>query len=130
MTQEQKPRFIMCICTGQCPGFASLELWELIDYVRGELDAEYAIVHPQLCVDDGDRFILDYIKPGIKYVIGACDPKMQKKMFEDAFSNAGGEYGEQVVPLDLRNMATQNAMNKVKEAIEQINTKSDSKETN
>jgi len=130
MTQEQKPRFIMCICTGQCPGFASLDLWELINYVRGELDVEYAIVHPQLCVDDGDRFIVDYIKPGIKYVIGACDPKMQKKMFEDAFNDAGGSYDEQVAPLDLRNMTTQDAMNKVKEGIEQINTKSGSKKVN
>lgn len=129
MTQKQKPRFIMCICTGQCPGFASIDLWELINYVRGELDVQYAIVHPQLCVDDGDRFILDYIKPGIKYVIGACDPKMQKKMFDKAFSNAGGNYDEQVTPLDLRNMTTQNAMNKVKETMENVSMKGGSKET-
>lgn len=76
----------------------------MINYVRGELDVEYAIVHPQLCVDDGDRFIRDYIKPGVKYVIGACDPKMQRKMFKGAFSNAGGNYDEQVIPLDLRNI--------------------------
>jgi len=129
MTQEQKPRFIMCICTGQCPGFASIDLWELINYVRGELDVQYAIVHPQLCVDDGDRFIHDYIKPGTKYVIGACDPRMQKKMFDKAFSNAGGNYDEQVMPLDLRNMTTQNAMNKVKETIENLSMKGGSKET-
>jgi len=115
-----KPRFIMCICTGQCPGFASLNLWELINYVRGELDVEYAIVHPQLCVDDGDRFIKDYIKPGIKYVIGACDPKMQRNMFKDTFAEVGANYDEQVISLYLRNMSTQDAMKKVAEAISSI----------
>jgi heterodisulfide reductase subunit A-like polyferredoxin len=115
-----KPRFIMCICTGQCPGFASLNLWELINYVRGELDVEYAIVHPQLCVDDGDRFIKDYIKPGVKYVIGACDPKMQRKMFKDAFAEVGANYDEQVISLDPRNMSTQDAMKKFAEAISSI----------
>ena len=120
MVDKQKPRFIMCICTGQCPGFANLNLWELINYVRGELDVEYAIVHPQLCVDDGDRFIKDFIKPNVKYIIGACDPKMQRKMFKDAFAEAGGNYDEQVISLDLRNMPTEQAMDKVKEAIENL----------
>jgi hypothetical protein len=61
---EELPRFVMCICTGQCPGFESLNLWDLINYVRNELDVEYALVHPQLCVDDGDAFWRDYAKPG------------------------------------------------------------------
>ncbi|MCD6079846.1 MAG: hypothetical protein B6D53_01210 [Candidatus Omnitrophica bacterium 4484_49] len=117
---EQKPRFIMCICTGQCPGFSSLDLWQLINTVRGEMDVEYAIVHPQLCVDDGDRFFKDYIKPGVKYVIGACDPKMQRKMFKDAFAEAGGNFDEQVIALDLRNMTTEEAINKVKEALSSL----------
>ncbi|HDL09807.1 MAG TPA: hypothetical protein ENG39_00950 [Candidatus Omnitrophica bacterium] len=117
---EQKPRFIMCICTGQCPGFSSLDLWQLINTVRGEMDVEYAIVHPQLCVDDGDRFIKDYIKPGVKYVIGACDPKMQKKMFKDAFAEAQANFDDQVVALDLRNMTTEEAINKVKEALSSL----------
>jgi len=125
MIQGQKPRFIMCICTGQCPGFSNLNLWELINYVRGELDVEYAIVHPQLCVDDGDRFIRDYIKAGVKYVIGACDPKMQRKMFKDAFAEAGRNYDEQVVPLDLRNMSTEEAINKIKQSVENLTVKSE-----
>jgi heterodisulfide reductase subunit A-like polyferredoxin len=115
----------MCICTGQCPGFSKLNLWELINTVRSEMPVEYAIVHPQLCVDDGDRFIKDYVKPGVKYVIGACDPKMQRKMFKEAFSDVGGNYDEQVIPLDLRNMSTEEAINKVKGAIESLSIKSE-----
>ena len=120
MTESQKPRFIMCICTGQCPGFSKLNLWELINTVRGEMGVEYVIVHPQLCVDDGDRFIKDYVKPGVKYVIGACDPKMQRKMLKDAFAEAGGNFEEQAVALDLRNMETQEAINKVKEVLSSL----------
>ena len=120
MTESQKPRFIMCICTGQCPGFSKLNLWELINTVRGEMAVEYGVVHPQLCVDDGDRFIKDYVKPGVKYVIGACDPKMQRKMLKDAFAEAGGNFEEQVVALDLRNMETQEAINKVKEVLSSL----------
>ena len=108
----------MCICTGECPGFQKLELWKLINYVRMELDVEYAIVHPQLCVDDGDRFIKDWVKPEVTYVIGACDPKMQRKMFKDAFVEAGVDFDKQVIAIDLRNLSTDEAKKKVAEAIQ------------
>jgi len=122
---NEKPRFIMCFCTGECPGFAKLGLWKLVNFVRNELDVEYAIVHPQLCVDDGDRFLKDYLKEGSidhKYVIGGCDPRMQKKMFKDAFKEKGLDMDKQLIPLDLRNMSTEEAMKKVQEAVEQALT--------
>lgn len=115
-----KPRFVMCICTGECPGFKSLNLWELINRVRTELDVEYALVHPQLCVDDGDRFWRDYAKPGATYIVGACDPKMQQKMFKETLAEIGVDFARQIVPLDLRNMSTQEAFNKVAEAVEKL----------
>jgi len=115
-----KPRFVMCICTGECPGFQSLNLWELINRVRNELDVEYAIVHPQLCVEDGDRFWQDYAKPNHTYIVGACDPVMQRKMFKDAFAEVGGNFDKQVVSLDLRNMTTDEAYNKVAETVASI----------
>jgi len=118
--EKGKPRFIMCICTGECPGFAKLDLWKLINRVRQELEVEYAIVHPQLCVDDGEKFLTDYIKPGVKYIIGACDPKMQRKLFREAFEKVGGSVDEQLVGLDLRNMEAEEAFQKVKEAVEQL----------
>jgi len=117
---SEKPRFVMCICTGECPGFATLNLWSLINRVRNELDVQYAIVHPQLCVDDGDRFWKDYAKPGVTYVVGACDPKMQRKMFKDAFTEVGGDFDQQVVSLDLRNMSTEEAFKKVAETVERL----------
>lgn len=116
MSQEM-PRFVMCFCTGKCPGFEKLDLWDLINYVRNELDVEYAIVHPQLCVDDGDAFWRDYAKPGAKYVVGGCDPRMQRKMYRDALDAVGVSFDEQVVALDLRNLTTPEAIERVTEAI-------------
>ena len=120
---EKLPRFIMCFCTGECPGFAKLDLWKLINFVRNELDVEYAIVHPQLCVDDGDNFWRDYLRKGDTdtiYIVGGCDARMQKKMFKGAFVEKGLDLDKQVSALDLRNMETPEAMKKVEEAIEKV----------
>jgi heterodisulfide reductase subunit A-like polyferredoxin len=117
---EELPRFVMCICTGQCPGFESLNLWDLINYVRNELDVEYALVHPQLCVDDGDAFWRDYAKPGVKYIVGGCDPRMQRKMFKDALNDVGVDFETQIVSLDLRNLETKDAIETVTQAVEAV----------
>ena len=77
-------------------------------------------VHPQLCVDDGDRFWQDLAKPGTTYVVGGCDPKMQRKMYKDALAAVGANFDEQVVALDLRNMPTEEAMQKVAAAFEKL----------
>ena len=118
---DQLPRFVMCFCTGKCPGFEKLDLWDLINYVRNELDVQYAIVHPQLCVDDGDAFWRDYAKPGVKYVVGGCDARMQRKMYKDALSEVGIGFENQIVPLDLRNLTTAEAITRVKKAVEEVN---------
>jgi heterodisulfide reductase subunit A-like polyferredoxin len=123
MSEKKLPRFIMCFCTGECPGFAKLDLWKLVNFVRNELDVEYVIVHPQLCVTDGDNFFRDYLREGDKdktYVIGGCDPRMQRKMFKDAFAEKGLDFDKQVISLDLRNMETQEAMKKVEEVITKL----------
>jgi len=114
-----KPRFIMCNCTGQCPGFAKLDLWAFINRVRDQLDVEYAIVHPQLCVDDGDRFWQDVAKPGVVYIVGGCDPRMQRKMFGAILKEKGVDLDTQLTSLDLRDMSAEEAYAKVKEAVAQ-----------
>ena len=113
-----RPRFIMCNCTGECPGFKDMNFWRLLNYVRNELESEYAIIHPQLCVDDGDRFWEDILKPESVYVVGGCDPRMQKKMFRNAFEKKGVDFDKQVIPLDLRNITTEEAISRVKAAFE------------
>ena len=114
------PRFVMCMCTGQCPGFAKLDMWSLINYVRNEVDVDYAVIHPQLCVDDGDAFLRDLAQQGVHYVIGGCDPRMQRKMFKDVFAEKGLDFEAQVTPLDLRDMETPQAIAKVTETVEAL----------
>jgi heterodisulfide reductase subunit A-like polyferredoxin len=115
-----RPRFVMCVCTGECPGFKDLNVWQLLNYVRNELDVEYAIVHPQLCVDDGDRFWRDVAKAGVHYVVGACDPRMQRKMFSQSFKESGCDFDGQVVSLDLRGISTEAAIEKVRDAVQKL----------
>ncbi|MDZ7262120.1 MAG: hypothetical protein ONB05_08455 [candidate division KSB1 bacterium] len=117
---QDKPRFVMCNCTGECPGFEKVDFWGLLNYIRNELDVAYAVIHPQLCVDDGERFFDDLLQHDVTYIIGACDPRMQKKMFRDSFDKNEFDFDRQVVPLDLRNMTTEEAMAKVKEAVEKL----------
>ena len=126
MSEKKKPVFVQCMCRGDCPGFNQLNVWNLVNYVRNELDVEYTIVHPQLCVDDGDRFWKDFAKTDTTYVVGGCDPKMQRKMYKDAMAAVGADFDKQVIPLDLRNMPTEEAMKKVSEALE--NNKKDQEE--
>ena len=102
MENKNKPRFIQCVCTGECPGFDWLvpNLWKLINKVRTQLDVAYAVVHPQLCVKDGDAFLENLLQEGkkdLKYIISACDPAMQKKLFKDAFNKKGLDIDKQLI---------------------------------
>jgi heterodisulfide reductase subunit A-like polyferredoxin len=119
---SNKPVFVMCYCTGECPGFQTLNLWQLVNRARNEMDVEFAIVHPQLCVDDGERFWQYFAKPGVKYLVGGCDPRMQRKMYKDALAEVGVDFDQQVTAIDLRNMETEAAINKVQETLAQMET--------
>lgn len=114
---SEKPIFVMCYCTGECPGFQPLDLWQLVNRSRNEMGVEFAIVHPQLCVDDGERFWEYFAKPGQKYLVGGCDPRMQRKMYKDALEKVGVDFDAQITALDLRNMSTEDAIQKVGQAL-------------
>lgn len=46
---------------------------------------------------DGDAFWRDYAKPGVKYIVGGCDPRMQRKMYKDALGEVGVRFEEAIV---------------------------------
>lgn len=115
---EELPGFIMCVCTGKCPGFQAMDIWDFINQVRVELPVEYAVIHPQLCEEDGDRFWADFLKTHRKLVIGACAPNMQRKMFKDAFKEAGMDIEKDAVMLDIRDMTNEQAFEKLEKALE------------
>ena len=117
MSEEQLPGFVMCVCTGKCPGFKAMDIWDFINRVRVELSVEYGFIHPQLCEVDGDRFLADFLKAHRKVIIGACAPNMQRKMFKQAFLNVGLDVEKDAVMLDIRDMTTELAFKKVDSAL-------------
>ncbi|MHA1839235.1 MAG: hypothetical protein ACTSYO_04665 [Candidatus Ranarchaeia archaeon] len=124
MTEKMKEKsgigFIMCVCTGKCPGFSKLDIWDFINIIRAEYPVEYAFVHPMLCDEDGDRFLSEFLRKDRKYIIGGCAPIMQKKMFKDAFNAAGLDIDNALIPLDIRDMNTKQALEKVRTAIKDM----------
>lgn len=125
MTEKQKPGFIMCVCTGKCPGFKAMDIWDFINQVRVELPVEYAFIHPQLCEEDGDRFLADFLKAHRKVIIGACAPNMQRKMFRQAFKDAGLDIEKDAVMLDIRDMTNDKAFDVVKKALKDLGFEGD-----
>lgn len=114
------PALIMCVCTGKCPGFEKMDIWDFINQARVELPLEYGFIHPQLCEEDGDRFLADYLKPGRKVVVAGCAPNMQYKLFRDAFRNAGMDEKSDLVPLDIRDLSTVEAIERVRDALSEM----------
>jgi heterodisulfide reductase subunit A-like polyferredoxin len=81
--------------------------------VRKKFNIEFAAIHPQLCADDGDRFLKNLLKGteiDILYVAG-CDPTMQKKMFKDSFA---------AVNFDINKLHGVDVRNKTTEEVEQM----------
>jgi heterodisulfide reductase subunit A-like polyferredoxin len=116
-TQKERPGLIMCVCTGKCPGFEKMDIWDFINRVRIELPVEFGMIHPQLCEEDGDRFLADLLQAKRPLVIAACAPNMQNKMFRDAFAAEGMDVKKDMVPLDIRDMTTDEAFEKVATAL-------------
>ena len=58
MSEKKKPGFIMCVCTGKCPGFSQMDIWDFINRVRIELPVEYGFIHPQLI--ESENFYYKY----------------------------------------------------------------------
>jgi heterodisulfide reductase subunit A-like polyferredoxin len=121
----EKPGLIMCVCTGKCPGFEKMDVWDFINRVRIELPVEYAFIHPQLCEEDGDRFLADMLQAKRKLIVAGCAPNMQTKLFRDAFADAGLDVKTDLVPLDVRDMTLEQAFEKVAKALPEMGVSGD-----
>jgi len=118
--ETQRPGLIMCVCTGKCPGFEKMDIWDFINRVRVELPVEFAVIHPQLCEEDGDRFLADHLQAKRPLVIAGCAPNMQFKLFRDAFAGRSMDVKTDMIPLDIREMTTDAAFEKVAAALEEM----------
>lgn len=118
-TENKKVGFIFCVCTGKCPGFSKMDMWDFINIIRAEYPVEYAFIHPMLCDEDGERFLAEFLKKDRKYLVAGCAPIMQRKLFKDSFANAGLDINKDLIPIDARNMTTQQALALVKKTLEE-----------
>lgn len=120
MSEEKVlPGLILCVCTGKCPGFEQMDFWDFINTARIELPVEYAIIHPQICEEDGDRFLEQILASKRPLVIAGCAPNMQKKLFKQSFLDAGMDVETDCIKLDVRDMTTDDAIEKVRAALEE-----------
>ena len=114
-----KEGFLFCVCQGTCPSFAKENAYEITNMVRKKYNVEFAAIHPQLCADDGDRFLKNLLKKteiDVLYVAG-CDPVMQKKMFKESFAGAGFDENK-LHGVDVRNKTTEEVKAQVSELID------------
>jgi len=117
--ESVKIGFIFCVCTGKCPGFAQLDIWDFINVIRSEYPVEYAFIHPMLCDEDGERFLEAFLRKDTRYMVAGCAAVMQKKLFRDAFQKAGLDINKDLIPLDVRNMNLEQALSTVKAALKE-----------
>ncbi len=115
-----KRGLLLCVCQGTCPSFHEMDIFEVLNAIRRENLVDFVALHPQLCADDGDEFlkILMSNKEFDKLFVAGCDPRMQQKMFKDAFKEASFDVSHHF-PVDIRNMTTKKAVDTIKKLIEQ-----------
>jgi len=114
-----KEGFLFCVCQGTCPSFAKENAYEITNMVRKSFNVEFAAIHPQLCADDGDRFLKNLLKGtdiDVLYVAG-CDPVMQRKMFKESFAAVGFDENK-LRGVDVRNKTTEEVKAMVSELID------------
>lgn len=109
---------LLCVCQGTCPSFQQMNIFEVGNTLRREGLIDYLAIHPQLCSDDGDRFLTTLLKGNStdQLFVAACDPKMQSKMFRDALEAAGFNR-DNLKGVDIRNMTTEQAVEAIRNLI-------------
>lgn len=115
-----KKGLLLCVCQGTCPSFHEMNVFEILNAIRREKIVDFVGLHPQLCADDGDEYLKTLMKNKEidKIFVAGCDPRMQQKMFKDAFKEADFDVTKHFA-VDIRNMKTEEAVNAIKNLIEQ-----------
>ena len=114
---------LLCVCEGTCPSFDKMNFFEVLNTLRREKLVDFVVLHPQLCSDDGDEFLRALMSNRdieALYVAG-CDPRMQQKMFRDAFEAAGFDRTRHYA-VDIRNMDTEETVEAIRNLVEEAAT--------
>ncbi|MBP2071793.1 MAG: hypothetical protein PWR08_1801 [Thermoanaerobacterium sp.] len=113
-----KKGLLLCVCQGTCPSFQDMDTFEVLNTLRRENIFEWVGLHPQLCAEDGDRYLRELLKGADidELYVAACDPVMQRKMYRDAFDAVGFDR-EKHIGIEIRNMNTEQVINEIKKAV-------------
>lgn len=115
--QPVRPGLIMCACSGRCPSYARLDVWDFMDRVRAELPIRFATIYPYLCATDGGHFLADLLQAKRPMLIAGCAPRMQYELFRDAFAAQSMEVHRDMVPVDIFDLTTEEAVGRVAAAL-------------
>lgn len=115
-----KKGLLLCVCQGTCPSFQKMDTFEVLNTLRREGIFEWVGLHPQLCADDGDRYLRELLRGAQidELYVAACDPTMQRKMYRDAFDDVGFPRDKHI-GIEIRNMNTQQVIDEIKKAVAQ-----------
>jgi heterodisulfide reductase subunit A-like polyferredoxin len=102
-----------------------MDIWDFINRARVELPVAFGVIHPQLCEEDGDRYLADLLQAKRPLVIAACAPNMQFKMFKGAFEEKGMDVKRDMTALDIRDLTTEEAVEKVGAALAAMGVQAD-----
>jgi len=113
-----KKGLLLCVCQGTCPSFQEMNVFEVLNSLRRENIFDWVGLHPQLCAEDGDRYLRELLKGAEidELYVAGCDPVMQKKMFRDAFGEAGFNKDKHI-GIEIRNMNTEQTIEAIKKAV-------------
>lgn len=114
-----KKGLLLCVCQGSCPSFKDMDEYEVLNQLRREELVDWVGLHPQLCSKDGDRYLIELLRGADvdELYVGGCDPVMQEKMFRDAFEAAGFSQ-DKFTGVEIRNLNTEQVVDKLKKALE------------
>ncbi len=109
---------LLCVCEGTCPSFQDMDTFQVLNQLRREKVFDWVGLHPQLCSDDGDVFLRELLRGAEvdRLYVAGCDPRMQAKLFRDAFEEADFSR-ETHVGLDIRNMNTEQVVQTIKQTV-------------
>lgn len=117
-----KKAVLMCTCSFACPSMKDLNIPELSERVRMELEHDFMLLHGRLCEENGEALMEELLKnDGTTYITAACKIEKQNKLLRDGFARAGVEMNEKTYkPVSIQFKTTDQAFEDIKKALEEV----------
>lgn len=117
-----KVKVLLCNCKGLCESFKDTDVNTLPFQMESELDVEYTVVHPQLCGQGGNTVLTEMLREtdaDTHFVVGACAPNVQAKLFKKVLKAAKFDEGR-FVSVDIRGTDNAGILERLRETVEKL----------